>query len=113
MLGPAAMLGAAAGQGELTGPGPDGPPTNVSVYNAGNEPNPRTGIQWTNGDVQAQTASGFSTDPGTEPTGQWITSPAGITSQDTTDDTAGRYWWVRHLRNGQFSAWVLGGNFIP
>ncbi len=109
MLAQVGMLGAASGEAGSVGPGPTGPPTNVSTYNAGDEGDPRTGVQWTNGDVTAQTQTGFSTDSGTDPTGPWLASAPGVTSQDTTDSTTGRWWWARHVKNGQVTAWVLGG----
>ena len=111
MLAPAGMLGAAAGTAAAgsPGPGPTGPPTNVSTYNVGDEEFPFDGIQWTNGDVTAQTAVGFSTSAGTDPTSNFATRSPGDTSYETGSCTSPRYWWVRHQKNAQFSAWVTGG----
>lgn len=110
MLGPAGMVlaaGTAAASGSPTGP--DGPPTNVSTYNEGDEEFPRTGVQWTNGDVLAITQVGFSTSPVVDPTSVWTNVAAGETNIDTGDNTAGRYWWARHNRGGQNTVWVFGG----
>ena len=110
MLGPAAMLGAAAGEAvDTSGPGPSGAPTNVSTYNAGTEESPETGIQWTNTDPAASTGIGFSTSPSVDPSSVFSSVSPGVTSFETGDATAGRQWYVRHQLNGQFSAWVLGG----
>lgn len=105
------MMGAAAGEAAagVLGPGPSGPPTNASVYNHGTEANPATGIQWTNGDPLAHTRHGFSTVFNVEPTADESQSSPGITSHETNDSTVGRFWWVRHLRNTQYSVWVRAG----
>lgn len=106
MLVPAMI--SAAGKA-LVGPPPSGPPTNVSTFNAGDEGSPRTGVQWTNADVTAQTQVGFSTSPVVDPAGVFISVNPGVTSVDTGDSTAGRFWFARHAKNGQFTVWVLGG----
>jgi hypothetical protein len=109
MLAPAAMLGAAAGAAEVDpGDPPSGPPTDVSTYNSGDEENPETGIQWTNGDATANTQIGQSTSASVDPTSVYASVAPGVTSYET-GIASSNYWYARHAKNGQFSAWVLGG----
>ena len=106
------MLGAAAGEAasdEESPSGPSGPPTNASTYNHGDEQNPLTGIQWTNADATATTAHGFSTSQSVDPTSNFGSVAAGVTNVETGDDTSGRFWYVRHQKNGQSTVWVLAG----
>ncbi len=111
MLAAAGMMGAAAGTAAASSspPGPTGPPTNASTYNAGDEEDPETGVQWTNADPLAYTGIGFSTSASIDPTGSFDAVPPGLTSYETGDATAGRFWYVRHQRNAQFTVWVLAG----
>ena len=110
MLAPAAMMGAAVGAASGGSPaGPTGPPTNASTYNAGDEGSPSTGIQWTNGDATATTAYGFSSSQSVDPTSNFGSVAAGITSVETGDSTEGRFWYVRHQKNEQSTVWVLAG----
>lgn len=110
MLGQMGMMGAAAGLAavEEGGAPPTGPPTNASTYNSGTSEDPLTGVQWTNGDPLSSTQTGFSNSVTVDPTSAFQTSPPGVTSQDTGQDSTD-IWYVRHSRIGQFSAWVLAG----
>jgi hypothetical protein len=105
MLAPAAGTGAAAGTAASAGGGdpPDGPPTSVSIAKyAGN----LVRVQWTNGDPDSQTQVGFQgSDASTEPTTVTATTTAGATSYET-GETCSCWWWVRHIENGQVTAWV-------
>ena len=114
MLGPSAMLGAAAGTAAAaeSPSGPSGPPTNASTYNHGDESTPLTGIQWTNGDATATTGYGFSSSQSTDPTSNFGSVSPGVTSVETGNNTSDRYWFVRHQKNGQNSVWVFAGTWI-
>jgi hypothetical protein len=96
------MLGAAqhtVGAGE----GPDGAPSNASAYPySGN----LVGVQWVSGDVTASTQIALT--GGASPSSGDIvaTAAAGATSYETGSTSQG-FWWVRHAKNGQFSAWVV------
>lgn len=81
------------------GLGPTGPPTGGAefVY-AGN----KIGLQWTNGDPLAFTEIGQSE---SEPTVALYQVGPGETTYETGTTTSNE-WWVRHLRNGQRSAWA-------
>ena len=107
------MMGAAADGATGGAPaGPTGPPTNGSVYNAGTEESPLTGVQWTNGDVTANTGYGHSNSPSVDPTGNFGSVAPGITSVNTEDFDASKQWYVRHQKNGQNTVWVLCGGGI-
>lgn len=64
-------------------------------------------LQWANGDAEAWTQVGFSTDIGTEPTSLWDTRPPGDTQYETERAySATEYWWIRHTRGGTPGDWV-------
>jgi hypothetical protein len=86
---------------------PDGPPTNVSIYLY--EGFSKVGVQWANGDPLATTEIGFNSTEDVEPTGATDLVGAGSTSWESGD--VNRCWfWVRHCRGGQYSAWVVATN---
>lgn len=106
MFGIGEILFAAAG---VTQEGfPAGPPTNVSTYSYGEG---LVGVQWTNGDAEAGTPVYFfdqaSGCPGTFPDDLTLigTASPGQTALETGQTTACSYY-VRHVKNGQFSSWV-------
>lgn len=85
----------------IPGVGPQGAPTNVTVYfYAGS----KVGVQWTNGDEDAQTQ--LARTGGAEPTSADATVGPGQVSYET-GSTEEFFWWVRHIRNGQTGSWVL------
>ena len=109
MLGPMAMLGAAADEAIVESPpapGPTGPPTNASTFETSG---PATGIQWTNGDATANTGYGKSNSPSVDPTSQFGSVSPGTTSVDTGDSVLNKQWFVRHQKNGQNTVWVHAG----
>lgn len=81
-------------------PGPGAPPTNGLEYTYGGN---KIGLSWTNGDPAAQTQIGYAGSG--EPTGVTDTVAAGATTYETGGMVSDG-WWVRHLRNGQTSAWA-------
>lgn len=85
---------------------PDGPPTLVSLYPYGGRD---YGIQWVNGDALAETEIGFNATEDVEPTSYTQKVPPGTTSYDLRTRNK-CYWWVRHKRGGQYSAWVEAVN---
>ena len=89
--------------------GPDGPPTNASVYLYGGLS--VVGVQWTNGDPAAYTAIGYRADDDgiLEPTSDSFLASPGVTSYETTGVERCHYW-VRHLRGGVYTDWVLVQN---
>lgn len=109
MLGAAAGGATSGGGGPGPGPGPTGPPTNASTYQAGDEMSPETGVQWTNADTSASTGIGFSSSSSSDPSSNFGSVSPGATNFETGDATSGRFWYVRHQRNGQSSVWVLAG----
>lgn len=82
------------------GPGPTGPPTNGLEYIYGGN---KIGLQWTNGDSAAFTEIGRSSSG--EPSSAQDSVAPGVTTYETGTTTSDE-WWVRHARNGQFSAWA-------
>ena len=104
MLGPAAMMGAAANEAVGTGGGgPSGPPTSVSIYKYGAN---LTGVQWTHGATSASTQIGDPPTIGGPPSSVDFTVIPLVTTKET-DKECSCYWFVRHAKNEQFSAWVL------
>jgi hypothetical protein len=87
----------------VAGDPPSGPPTSPQVYEYSVG---LYGVSWTNGDVLAHTEIGKSAAALIEPTSREAIKNPGITSWDSGTETC-QYWWVRHVRNGQYSAWVL------
>jgi hypothetical protein len=97
------MLGAAqhtVGAGE----GPDGAPTDASAYPYGGT---LVGVQWRSTDLTASTQVALT--GGAEPTsaGQIVDTVAAGGENYETGTTTNGFWWVRHAKNGQFSAWVV------
>lgn len=85
----------------IPGVGPQGAPSNVSVYfYAGS----LVGVQWANGDVEASTQ--LARTGGAEPTSADATVGPGQTQYET-GGTEEFFWWARHYRNGQAGSWVL------
>lgn len=111
MLAPIAMLGSSE---TASGPGPSGAPLEASFYDyAGGA---KVGIEWRNGDPSSSTQVAFAANLNVfedyptygEPTIH-STVPPGWTSRDL-GYKAGfdyTYWAVRHVRNGQYSAWTV------
>ena len=102
------MINGASGQlmaaPEIDTSPPSGPPTNLSSYKwSGN----KVGVQWTNGDATAMTQVYVSMTLDVDPDGpHLITKPAGATSYDSQIDSGTwNFWYVRHLKNGQYSTW--------
>ncbi len=87
---------------------PTGDPSNLSAGFYGDEwSGLKTFLQWVNGDANSWTATGFSTDPGTEPTTVWASASPGETHYETGRAySASEYWWVRHTRGGTPGDWV-------
>lgn len=79
-----------------------GAPTDTTAYIYGGQ---YAGVQWTNGDVSAETEVGIGIGPLLEPSGRFAIAPAGETSINTGSLTR-CYWFVRHRKNGQYTAWV-------
>jgi len=79
-----------------------GAPTNPTAYIYAGK---YAGVQWTNGDVSAQTELGVSVGPLIDPSTRFAIVPAGETSTETGSLTR-CYWYVRHRKNGQYTAWV-------
>lgn len=92
----------AAGGADAGGAGPDGPPTDASLYNYDVD---KIGIQWTPGDDEAATQIGFSETSGDSDPAVQATLTAGATAYETgsTDNT---FWYLRHIKNRLVSAWV-------
>jgi len=87
---------------------PDGPPTNGNLYAYGGET--YVGLYWTPGDYDAETQIAYVIDP----TGTTEPSPGDIIGlvgpgvqgfEDDLDYIERCYYWVRHRRGGQYSAW--------
>lgn len=109
-------VGLTAAAGAVSSPdtsAPTNPPLNVSAYSVGNR-GILTGVQWTNGDTDANTEIGRSDSNAVEPVGIFENDfvfgnvAPGETSFNTQDER-NCYWWVRHRKNAQYSVWVLGG----
>ncbi len=80
---------------------PSGPPTNASAYPYGGD---LVGVQWTNGDTSASTQVGYNIDD-LDPTSVTATVSPSLTTYETgTEDEC--FWSVRHIKNGQVTAWV-------
>jgi len=103
----------AAGQADLDlTEGPDAAPSSVSAYTYGGH---KIGVQWMVGDENAETqvarTDSANDDPGTADVE--FTAPPGATSWESGHDANQSVfrctWWVRHVRNGQFSAWSPAG----
>lgn len=82
---------------------PSGPPTNTSAYTYSGD---KIGVQWSNGDITAETEIARTAGALIEPTARDYIAPATETSFQT-GSTSRCYWWVRHRKNGQYSAWVF------
>lgn len=91
--------------------GPDAAPSSVSSYTYGGD---KIGVQWANGDAEAETQIALTADVDTDPTTNDIkhTASPGTTSWQSglsaNIDANRCAWWCRHARNGQFSDWVSG-----
>ena len=109
MLAHSGMLMAAGETASTAGPGPTGPPTSPSTYNHGDELNPLTGVQWTNGDATAHTDLGNSASASVDPTSVFIQVSPGVTSHETNVNDPALFWYVRHTKNAQSTVWVLAG----
>lgn len=86
---------------------PDGPPTNAVLYSYGGDS--YVGLSWTNGDPDAETQIGYAEDPNgtTEPTSVLATVAPGVTGYENNLVYVERcFFWVRHKRGGQLTAWV-------
>ncbi len=111
MLGPGGLLFAAAG-GALGVDGPDAAPTDVSWFFHDGD---KIGVQWANGDPTAATQIYFRDEvsgcPSVLPDDLTFigTAPAGATSFDTTGTISCSHF-IRHVKNGQFSAFVQAIN---
>lgn len=89
------------------GPGPTAAPSSGVFELLGGDD---YGLAWVNGDPTSSTQIAFKTPPGEPPAGEYIVSP-GVTAFNVTfetgldlnDDT--EFWYVRHVKNGQYSAW--------
>ena len=98
---------AAGGAGGVTASTPDttppsGAPTSASAYTYGGT---LVGVQWTNTDTNAHTELGIGADSTTDPTSVSASAAPGETTYETGTTTK-CWWYVRHKRNGQASAWV-------
>lgn len=84
---------------------PTGPPTDVGLVKFGGG---LFGIWWTNGDSAAETEIGYREDPTgvLEPTTYFDKVAPGLTTWNGEDFTYACYYWVRHRKGGQVSAWV-------
>ncbi|MEE8608895.1 MAG: hypothetical protein V3S55_14920 [Nitrospiraceae bacterium] len=110
MLAHSGMLMAAGNTAVVSQePGPTDPPTNASTYNHGDEINPLTGVQWTNGDATAHTDLGNSTSASVDPTSVFVQVSPGVTSHETNVNNTSLFWYVRHTKNSQSTVWVLAG----
>ena len=83
---------------------PSGPPTSPQVFEYGGAP--YYGVQWTNGDSTAHTEIGNSAAALSDPAGRDAIVSPGTTSYQTSSEEC-QYWFVRHVKNGQYTAWVL------
>ena len=108
MFSKAALLLMGAGA-EIGGAGPDGPPTNASNYLYSGT---LYGVQWTAGDVDAETEVYFIDTlgvgcPSTFPDDFTLltTRAAGLTSYDA-GQSVGCTFYLRHKKNGLYSAVV-------
>lgn len=96
------------------GPPPAGPPTSVhtSFYGGGPSTGGKIALSWVNGDATAFTETGVVEDGSPdEPASSFHSVGAGTTYYETglgfqTDDAIARQFWVRHLKNSSYSAWV-------
>jgi len=79
---------------------PSGPPTSGLEYTYGGS---LVGLSWANGDVLANTQIGYAASG--EPSSVTTSVAPGTTTYETGGSTSGG-WWVRHIRNGQTSAWA-------
>ena len=96
------MLAAAANTAAGgAGPGPTGPPTDVSIFKHTGD---LVGVQWSNGDTLSFTQIGFGA-LGTPETVTATVNPF-VTSYETEEECSCS-WYVRHIRNSQTSAWVI------
>jgi len=82
---------------------PAGTPLNGLAYQYGGS---LIGVQWANGDPEAFTQLGLSSDSGTFPTEVFASAAPGATSYETGTTIVGQ-WWLRHHINGQSTAWVI------
>jgi hypothetical protein len=101
------VVGLGAAVVSAGGSGPAAPPSNVTTFlYAGS----LIGVQWANGDASAETEIAYAaTESGGQPDGDPLsfgTVGAGETAYET-GQAATQYYWVRHVRNGQYSAWVI------
>lgn len=86
---------------DVTGEAPAADPSSVSVYAYGGG---LVGVQWAPGDTAAQTQ--IARTGGAEPTSVDTVVGPGVSTYES-GDTEEFFWWVRHLRNGQTTDWVL------
>lgn len=84
-------------------PGPSDVPDGTGTEEYGSGPLAR--LLWTNGDASASTQIGQSIGWWITPDTIYDTVAPGITAEDT-NSTSFCFWWVRHIRNDQVTAWV-------
>ena len=100
MMGMVAAMAAHDPLPAVPGDPPTGAPTNGLEYTYGGI---LVGLSWTNADALAEIQIGYAASG--EPLSVYDTAPAGATTYET-EGTVSDGWWVRHIRNGQTSAWA-------
>jgi len=101
-VGMAAAAGTAAADVPDTTP-PASAPTNLSAFTVNRV---ETGIQWVNADADSNTQIGRSSSSSVEPTSELSALLAPGETIYETGDERHEWWWARHYRNGQYSAWT-------